>query len=388
MPPLAPRRRLVPVLAGSIIVLALILWLVQREARPPEPASSALPLSPPPFLSEPPPPSGASAPPSSSTPPPFASHPALATGWQDLLDAALNEASPEEIARRLDSLRTLAHQLPPELAAASLIAFLRSGQDAPTGHEFIVGDEGVLDSSPTLRIAALDHLGQTDPRLSAAFALELFDLNPTSDEYALALRNLAWANPRGRHTPQLRSRFAALLAHPEWLAQPSTGLLEAFDLGVALLAVEEVAAVLRLTPRHGAPLDPALDRAAFIALDRIMLRSPQTFLARLDADPSFLDWAPLHRASLLARIDPRQPAQADTLRAYLLRLPPDSEELTTFAALFPNPHAFEGPRLVTAWESPRLDLPSLDQAARSTLASWLAHPDFALHREALDRTRH
>ncbi|MET0261919.1 MAG: hypothetical protein ABW223_03400, partial [Rariglobus sp.] len=115
--------------------------------------------------------------------------------------------------------------------------------------------------------------------------------------------------------------------------------------------VTELSSVLKLTKPNETAQQSKINRAAFIALDRIMLREPDTLAAIYSADPSFLDYAPSHRASLVSRLDPAVPAQKQALLTYLASVPAGGTELAYFSNLFPAASFFEGNRLVTGWET-------------------------------------
>jgi hypothetical protein len=143
--------------------------------------------------------------------------------------------------------------------------------------------------------------------------------------------------------------------------------------------VVELSSVLRLTTPNGEIIQSDVNRAAFIALDRIMLREPDTIAGLYSADPTFLDFAPNHRASLLARLDPASTAQQQALRTYLLSLSSSGTELAYFTRIFPNANFFEGNRLVSSWEtsSSTDTAPRRDQAALGFVDTLLADNAYA-----------
>ena len=315
----------------------------------------------------------------SRLPPPDA---ALLARFKAFYTRLLGGMSRDEALAALKDLKQRVHDLPPETAASTLIALLQSGEDASTGLAFVVGDEGVLDESPTYRVALLDLLGQTDPDATVAYSRTLLTETTRPDEYALGLRNLAWLNHDGELNREIGSCFAAMLNRDEWRAHPTAGYLEAFDIAAALggtSMVAELSSVLRLTTPQGEVIQSAVNRATFIALDRIMLREPDTIAGLYAGDPTFLDFAPNHRASLLARLDPTAPAQEQALRVYLLSLPPESRELTYFAKVFPNGNFFEGNRLASSWETASTTAtgPQRDQAVLNFVNTLLADKAYA-----------
>jgi hypothetical protein len=288
----------------------------------------------------------------------------------------------DEVRAALRRAKKVVHAASPDEAAGAIIELLESGLDAGTGLAFVVGPEGVMEESPTWRTALLDFLGQTDPTQFIAYSRVLMATTASSDEYALSLRNLGWGNVNGRFDGEIRDHFAAMLNRSAWYEQPTVGYLEAFDLAVESGAVNELASVLRAPGAEG---ELAVSRAAFVALDRLMLRSPEMLVDKFLTDPGFLSSTPLHRASLLARLDVREPEQSELLSTYLQRGDHASGELEYFADLFPNGNCFTSHRLVTAPEASGsiADMTELDRATLEALREWSVKPEFAARRGEL-----
>ncbi len=292
----------------------------------------------------------------------------------------------EQFSNALARIRTLAHSREPAAAAAAIITFLNSGKDAPTGLDFIVGEDGVLSEAPTMRVALIDFLGQTEPFQALEYSRSILTQPITPDEFAVALRNLAWLNPDRKYDAELRDHFSSMLDQQDWLSNPSAGFLEAFDIALHLGGedmAKQLGGVLRMDAYDqnnrliGEPESHPVNRAAFIALDRLMIREPQTIIGIFKKDPSWLEWAGEHRVSLLARLDPREPTQRAFLREILTK--PDfftPEELEYFSELYPNANGFSGNRLVTSRE-PVVAQEDLDKAALATVQAWQLDPQFA-----------
>ncbi|MCU0749383.1 MAG: hypothetical protein MUF13_07550, partial [Akkermansiaceae bacterium] len=93
----------------------------------------------------------------------------------------------------LEALRQTIREAPDEQeAAAALASYLKSGVDVFTKLPFEVGEEGMLATAPTLRTALLDLLVTLDPTLALELARTIMNQTSSPDEYAIALRNLAW----------------------------------------------------------------------------------------------------------------------------------------------------------------------------------------------------
>lgn len=322
---------------------------------------------------------------------PAAADPALLARFRAFRSKLLAGMPQEEVLAALADLKKQVHDLPPEVAAATLIALLQLGEDAPTGLGFAVGTDGVLDESPSYRVALLDLLGQTEPDAIASYSRSLLAESARPDEYAISLRNLAWLNHENRLDGEVTAAFSALLDRKDWRAAPTDGYLEAFDVAVAVggpSMLAQLVSVLRLTTPDGTVSEPAVNRAAFIALDRVMLREPDLVAGVYVADPTFMDFAPNHRASILSRLDPASPAQAQALRTFLLSTPPDSPSLAYFGRIYPNASYFDANRLVTSWESPGADrIAERDARALAFVNTLSADPAFEKVAPVLDAIR-
>jgi hypothetical protein len=261
-------------------------------------------------------------------------------------------------------------------SASAILDFLNSGADVATGLGFSLSDGGTLDEAPSLRTALLDLLAQADPFEAVHYARIIFEKSTIADEWALALRNLAWQNQDGAHSAELRSRLTEMLDNQDWLGQPSGGFLEAFDISVHLGGIEEfrnMASVVKLEYGNGVAVEHGTTHAAYLALDRLTSAAPAKFVAALTDDPGLLAWAPEHRASLVARADVSDPGQRLALERYLETLAQRPEELATFASLFPNRNALLGRALVST-PLPELgfrEMLSQDEASLGAVRDWL-----------------
>lgn len=280
-------------------------------------------------------------------------------------------------------LKKRVHEMAPDEAAASIAELLRSGRNYGTGLSFVVGPEGVMEEAPTLRTLLLDLLGQTDPSISAELSREILSTSDSADEYALAMRNLAWINHDGSLDGELLGWLRGMLVHPRWMTESSDGFLEAFDVAVHLGATREMADVLSITARDQSL---AADRAAFMALDRIMLSDPQAIFGPALNDPSFFSASPMHRASLFSRLDVRDPRQQATLEEYILRFAHAPGEMEYFSRIFPNGNRFVGHRLVSTPEPvPSIDeMGALDDATVAVIKRWAEDPAFAARASELE----
>ena len=261
----------------------------------------------------------------------------------------------EQAALMLSELRDTIRSAPEEVAAAAVVAFLKSGDDAPTGLPFEVGPEGMMEAIPSVRSALLDLLPSLDPMVALAVAREIMDQRTSADEYALALRNMAWNDLDGDLKSELSKRFMDLLKSP-WLEQPSAGFLEAFDIAVEVGGGAMFDRLVALAGEATAKSNSAASRAAFMSLDRMIVRDRALLTAAFSADGGWLEFAPLQRASLMSRLDLTEPGQREVFSRYLATTSHAAGELEYFAKVFPNENFLYGHRLVTADEAtPTID---------------------------------
>ena len=261
----------------------------------------------------------------------------------------------EQAALMLSELRVAIRQAPEEVAAAAVVEFLKTGDDAPTGLPFEVGPEGMMDAVPSVRSALLDLMPSLDPVAALAVAREIMNQRTSADEYALALRNMAWNDLDGDLKSELSARFMDLLKS-RWLDQPSAGFLEAFDIAVEVGGGAMFDRLVALAGEATAKSNSAASRAAFMSLDRMIVRDRALLVTAFSGDDRWMDFAPLQRASLMSRLDLMEPAQRDVFSRYLAADSLAADELEYFAKVFPNENFLYGHRLVTADEAtPTID---------------------------------
>jgi len=216
--------------------------------------------------------------------------------------------------------------------------FLSSGVDCPTGLEFQVGDDGFLESAPTMRTAMLDMGAMLALGELVETSLEIVRAMRNPDEVALALRNLQLVEHEA--VPQAVS---ALLSRKDWARDPSDGFLEAFDIVVALddpVLWRQLAALVT-----NVEVSPRTQGAAAEALRSLAQRTGE-FPALLAIETSVLASIPNLRGEMIARLSVAEAAQVETLRRYLMT-PVSSAEAQAFMGRFPNLQPETGPRLVS-----------------------------------------
>ena len=331
-----------------LLFIALFAGLIvgrYRAARVPRPSSAPPPAPaierPRPLAATPEPSS-----PSPAVPTPSAS---LLSRIERLLALLQSAATPAELAALKREL--LASE--PDASITAILAFLSSGRDAPTGLDFQLGERGALDSAPTLRTMLLDVLGQiartSRSDAAAKYARTLLESKTSADEWALALRNIAWHEPTA--TPYLASKMRELLAHAPWRERPSAGMLEAFDVIVFTKDasfVQDLADAQRADQRE-------LSHAAAIALDRLAEQTPLDVMNYLNTHPTTLAERPMLRADYYAKADVSQPAQRAALEIYLGRPDIALAEKTKLLNAIATPASFVSENLLTESAPPPAD---------------------------------
>jgi hypothetical protein len=254
----------------------------------------------------------------------------------------------EESNAILEELREGIRNADPHHAALAISTFLKTGRDASTKLPFVVGSEGVMTTAPTLRTALLDLLGSSAPAAALELSREVMDAKGSPDEYAIALRNLAWNDLDGDLKNELSSRFNDMLEKKDWLADPSAGFLEALDAAVKLADLPTLSTLARI--HSGTASDNPLARATFIALDRMVLGSPALLVQANTVDPGLASLTPTLRASLFSRLDVTDPAQRDVFSGYLAAPNHGPTETDYFTSIFPNGNFLQGHWLITSGE--------------------------------------
>jgi hypothetical protein len=300
--------------------------------------------------------------------------PASRSALLDLIDRVLaalqvgpNEAAVEELKRTL-----LASD--PRQAIRAIEDFLAEGRDAATGGEFSLGEKGALASAPTLRVLLLDLLGQlsrgTRSDAAAKASRAILETKDSADEWALALRNVAWHEPGAK--PYLAGKMREMLAHDPWRARPSAGMLEAFDVIVYAqdtALVPDLAQMQRTGSRE-------LQYAAAIALDRLAEQGPLEVMTYLNTHPTELADRPLLRADYYAKADLAQIAQRAAVEIYLGRPDVTADEKSKLLKGLATPATFVAETLLTEPPPPDDGAARLAALARAT-GEWLAADRFS-----------
>ena len=245
----------------------------------------------------------------------------------------------------LDWLRRQLLAADPSEALAAITAFLATGQDARTGEKFEIQKGGELGGAPTMRVMLLDLFGRIcrDNGSNAAdvFARSLLDRKTSADEWAVALRNIAWSTPGDRS--YLAGKMRDMLNYQPWRQQPGAGFLEAFDIVVFTRDVTFVTDLGAMVQGE----DEALKRAAAVALDRFSDMAPLDVMNYLNGHPAELAAAPFIRADYYSKADLSQGAQRVAVEAYLGRPDVSAAEKDKLLSVFASPGSFVGDALVT-----------------------------------------
>ena len=303
---------------------------------------------------------------------PAAARRARVPGALDAILAALRRGTPEANKAALEQLRRLLESVPPSEAIAAIRAFLESGRDAHTGLHYTIGAGGRLDQAPTLRTFLLDELGSLaraggDARESLAMARAILGTPGSPDEWSLAMRNVGWEDKASG--PYLNGKFRELLGQRQWLADPSPGLLEAFDVPVFTHDVQSIALLSEMLPSHfsGDAASAPVNRAAAVALDRLAERAPLDVMRYLNENPTVLADSPMFRADYFSKANVSDPAQRAALEAYLGRTDVTDAERNKVVQGLASPGSFVAETLLTGSPQPvdpAVQLGALAQLAR------------------------
>ena len=302
-----------------------------------------------------------------------------------MIEAALTALQNGPNASALEELRRALLGAEPGASIAAILDFLNAGGDAATGEEFTIGEGGKLSGAPTMRVLLLDLLGQLSRAerndSAAKFSRSLLGSKTSADEWAMALRNIAWSEPAAK--PYLAGKMREMLTHEPWRARPTAGMLEAFDVVVFTkdpTLVPDLAEVQRNGPRE-------LQYAAAIALDRLAEQGPLEVMTYLNTHPTELADRPLLRADYYAKADLSQIAQRAALEVYLGRPDVTAAEKDKLLKGLATPATFVSENLLTE-PPPADDGAARQDALAKATTDWLAanrFPDLRLPLEKLQR---
>ena len=268
----------------------------------------------------------------------------------------------------LAELRQFLDSLPAQIASREVQNFLAENKDASTKLDMTVKPGGQLGDASSLRVFLLDYLGQIDRPTAGARAAQILSHYTTPDEWAVSLRNYAWANPAPANDEFLQAKSHELLRNPEWIKNPSAGFLEAFDTIVyahGTTLTPELATLVRDKENR------ATSHAAYLTLDRLMITEPAAMLKQLVEQPGLMQGREQTRANFLARADVREPEQRALIEQYLMDPARTEQELTTFAGLYPNANYMISNNLLTPTATPKHeDLVAHDRAALEAVRAW------------------
>lgn len=257
----------------------------------------------------------------------------------------------------------------PRQSIAAILDFLAEGRDAPTGEDFAIGEGGVLAAAPTLRTMLLDLLGQLARTersdVAAKTSRGLLETKSSPDEWALALRNIAWQEPAAK--PYLAGKMREMLSYEPWRAKPTAGMLEAFDVIVYAqdpTLIPDLADAQRSGSRE-------LQHAAAIALDRLAEHGPLEVMNYLNTHPTELADRPMLRADYYAKADLSQIAQRAALEVYLGRPDVGAEEKLKLLKGLATPASFVSENLLTEPPAPE-DAPARRDALAKATSDWLS----------------
>jgi hypothetical protein len=277
----------------------------------------------------------------------------------------------------LAALRRMLLAADPHEAMAAILSFLGTGQDARTGESFGIQKGGGLAGAPTFRVMLLDLLGRIARDAgsddAAAFSRALLTRKTSADEWAIALRNIAWSSPDDRTF--LAAKMREMLDYQPWRQQPSTGYLEAFD----VIVYTRNAAFTSDLAAMAVSEDDAVKRAAAAAMDRLSEMAPLDVMNYLNGHPAEFADRPFLRADYYSKADLSQFQQRQAVEAYLARPDVTVAEKDKLLSVFASPGTFVGDTLVTE-PAAADDPPQRTAGLRAAVGDWLKgnrFPDLA-----------
>ena len=277
----------------------------------------------------------------------------------------------------LAAMRRMLLAADPHEAMTAILSFLTTGQDARTGETFGIQKGGGLAGAPTFRVMLLDLLGriarEAESDEAATFSRALLTRKTSADEWAIALRNVAWSTPEDRTF--LTAKMREMLDYQPWRLQPSAGFLEAFDVIVFTRNAAFAADLAAMATSE----DDAVKRAAAAAMDRLSEMAPLDVMNYLNGHPAEFADRPFLRADYFSKADLSQFQQRQAVEAYLARPDVAVAEKDKLLSVFASPGTFVGDTLVTQ-PSAADDPPQRTAGLRAAVGDWLKgnrFPDLA-----------
>lgn len=231
--------------------------------------------------------------------------------------------------------------LEPTQATALVIDFLDSGEDFRVEMPFRVGIGGNLRSHTTLRVAALDWLGQFSPNEAKAYSGRIFDRSQSADEWALAFRNYGRQIEPGKDE-YFSNRLVDLIANEEWSRHPSGGYAESFDAVVYNQDYHLMPDLLEMKQAN-----PHLNLLMDMVVQSMVRNNREEAFEHVSDNWELLDAAPDLRVQIMSRVDVRSQTQLQLLHDYLADDNVSQDEKREFFRFFPRYGGFRGHRLLT-----------------------------------------
>lgn len=256
--------------------------------------------------------------------------------FKSIVNLLKTSNSPEANFKALLELEILIKKLPKPVAMRAIVDFLNSKEDAITQLNFILDSNGFLEMAPTFRTFLLDQLAEVDSQAAQQYAKIILETPGSADEWAVALRNYAWANnAQGlpHDDPYFHERLNLLLNNKDWLKNPSTGFLQAFDAVVYSNDVQFVPRLAQLAIPDAS--DPAVEYAARLALTRMADQDFAHVAYQLINDAELKNQPEL-RASILNRADLSESADYNTIEDYLNNSNISADEKGAFIDGYPS----------------------------------------------------
>ncbi len=298
----------------------------------------------------------------------------------DALAAAIRQTDSREHARELLSEAWgKISDISTDQATRMILDFLDSGVDVETGLRFRVGQRGVLRSHPTLRVAALDWIGELNPRAAKEYARHIFETSDSADEWALGLRNYGRLIEPGadRYFAEIIERF---VKNDDWRLSPSAGFFEGFDAVVYNVQTSLIEDLLEL---HAGDYE----QLSIMVVTELAQQGPAEVIRDAVENDAWANAEQL-RATVVSRANPLLPDQADLVVQYLLKDDVPMWEKEMFAEMFPLSSGFIGHRLLTSpGVRPLGESAEIDVATLSLVETWAADTRFARYSAILQRVQ-
>ncbi|MEM7673982.1 MAG: hypothetical protein AAF212_11635 [Verrucomicrobiota bacterium] len=263
--------------------------------------------------------------------------------WNSVLAARDGASAKEALARLRENLSKS------ENSESLVIALWNSSADSYLNSDFSLGRNGQLLSASSSRAMLLSLLAEYAPEFALSEARGLLENTESAEVHSIAMQTVSRLTENLGSQDSLYSAINYHLTEENWLAAPSNGYLQGFDLAVAHPSSEQVSILLTL---ESSGEDGSVSYAARLVLDRWGEQDYVWTIEEITTSPVFWEVDFRLRAQTFARANPRSELELDLLVGHLENPKTSLEEAQRTLSLYPLISNHVSTNLVTVSRAP------------------------------------